>query len=39
VAQRAFDRMLSLPLHPGLTDADVSDVIDAVLDVVHSYRR
>jgi hypothetical protein len=30
--------MLSLPLNPGLTDRDVGDVIEAVLDVVRSHR-
>ena len=39
IAYSNFERMLSLPLHPGLTDQDVSDVIDAVLDVVQTYRR
>jgi dTDP-4-amino-4,6-dideoxygalactose transaminase len=39
VAYGNFQRMLSLPLHPGLTNADVSDVIDAVLDVAHTFRR
>jgi dTDP-4-amino-4,6-dideoxygalactose transaminase len=39
VAVSNFERLLSLPLHPGLTDQDVSDVIEAVLDVVQTYRR
>ena len=39
VAYENFQRMVSLPLHPGLTDQDVSDVIDAVLEVVHSHLR
>ena len=39
VALANFERLLSLPLHPGLTDQDVSDVIDAVLDVVQTHRR
>ena len=39
VAVSNFDRLISLPLHPGLTDQDVSDVIEAVLDVVQTYRR
>ena len=38
VAHGNFQRMLSLPLNPGLTEQDVSDVIEAVLDVVRSYR-
>src|SRR5688572_4425608 len=33
VAYESYQRMLSLPLHPMLTDADVGDVISAVLDV------
>jgi dTDP-4-amino-4,6-dideoxygalactose transaminase len=39
VAVSNFERLLSLPLHPGLTDQDVADVIEAVLDVVQTYRR
>lgn len=38
----AFDnyrRALSLPLTPALSDADVEDVMAAVLDVTRSYRR
>lgn len=38
VAYQNFLRMLSLPIHPGLTDEDVDDVIEAVLDVAHTYR-
>lgn len=39
VAYGNYQRMLSLPLHPGLTPQDVTDVIDAVLDVAHTFRR
>lgn len=39
VAVSNFDRMLSLPLHPGLSEQDVADVIEAVLDVVTTYRK
>lgn len=39
VAYENYTRMISLPLHPGLSDHDVADVIEAVLDVVRSYRR
>lgn len=39
VALSNYERMLSLPLHPRLDDRDVSDVIEAVLDVVRRYRR
>lgn len=39
VAYDNFKRMLSLPLNARLRDEDVTDVIDAVLDVVRTYRR
>ncbi|HEY0970468.1 MAG TPA: DegT/DnrJ/EryC1/StrS aminotransferase family protein [Gemmatimonadales bacterium] len=38
-ALAAFERIISLPLHPGLTSDDVEDVISAVLDVVRAHRR
>lgn len=39
VAYSNYLRMLSLPLNPRMTDQDVADVIEAVLDVVKTYRR
>ena len=39
VAFENYQRLLSLPLHPGLTDADVRYVIEAVLDVARAFRR
>ena len=39
VAVGNFERMLSLPLNPRLTSSDVGDVIEAVLDIVRTYRR
>lgn len=33
VAQDAFDRMVSLPINPSLTEKDAQDVVDAVLAV------
>lgn len=39
VAYDNYTRMLSLPLNPRLTDDDVSDVINAVLDIVQTYQR
>jgi dTDP-4-amino-4,6-dideoxygalactose transaminase len=39
VAYREYRRMLSLPLTPRMTDQDVDDVIEAVIDIVHKYRR
>jgi len=38
VAHAEYRRILSLPLHPGLSDGDVGHVIEAVLDVVRSHR-
>ena len=35
VAADAFSRMLSLPLHPGLTDEDVDRICEAVAEIVH----
>jgi dTDP-4-amino-4,6-dideoxygalactose transaminase len=39
VAYENYRRMLSLPLHPQLSDQDVSAVILAVLDVVNRFKR
>ena len=39
VAYDSFQRMVSLPLNPRLSDRDVADVIEAVLDVVRTHRR
>lgn len=39
VAYANYNRILSLPLNPRLSDRDVGDVIEAVLDVVKTYRR
>jgi len=39
VAYSNYLRMLSLPLNVRLSDADVGDVIEAVLDLVRTYRR
>jgi dTDP-4-amino-4,6-dideoxygalactose transaminase len=38
-AEYYSDRTISLPFHPGLTDADADDVIAAVHKVVGHYRR
>jgi dTDP-4-amino-4,6-dideoxygalactose transaminase len=39
VAYWEYQRLVSLPLHPRLSDADVADVINAVYDVVSVFRR
>lgn len=39
VATSNYERMLSLPLNPRLSDDDVADVTQAVLDIVRTYHR
>ncbi len=38
IAWREFPRLVSLPLHPGLTDQDIADVIEAVTEIVIAHR-
>jgi perosamine synthetase len=38
VAEAAYQRMITLPLFPGMSDADVADVVRAVRKVVAAYR-
>lgn len=37
VAEDAYRRLVSLPLHPGLSDCDVEDVVGAVNDVLERF--
>jgi perosamine synthetase len=39
VAEAAYERLVSLPMFPAMTDADVDDVIAAVTKVVRHFRR
>lgn len=39
IAYREYQRLVSLPLHPRLSDGDIADVINAVYDVVARFRR
>jgi dTDP-4-amino-4,6-dideoxygalactose transaminase len=39
VAVENYERMLTLPLNAGLGDQDVADVIEAVMDVLRTFRR
>ncbi len=39
VAERTFERILTLPIFPGMTDRDVEDVIVAVRKVLAYYAR
>ena len=38
-ASTAFERIISLPIYPTMTEQNVSDVIGAVRDLVQEYRR
>jgi dTDP-4-amino-4,6-dideoxygalactose transaminase len=39
IAFDSYERAISLPLHPGLSDADVADVVHAVIDVADKHTR
>ena len=39
VAEGAYERMISLPIWPGMTDSDVQDVTNAVNKVVEAFRQ
>jgi dTDP-4-amino-4,6-dideoxygalactose transaminase len=39
VAERAYERIVSLPLYPRMSEEDVEDVIEAVTKVVSHNRR
>ncbi len=38
VAWSEYQRLVSLPLHPRLSERDVEDVIEAVVEIVHAHR-
>ena len=38
-AQKHFERIISLPLYPSMTDEEVQYVIDAVRDIVEKYHK
>jgi len=37
VAEAAYERLLTLPLHAGMTDADLEDVVTALDKVAATY--
>jgi len=39
VAEKLSSELLTLPMHPGLSDEDVSDIIEATRKVARSYHR
>jgi len=38
-ASTVFERIISLPIYPGMTGADVDDVVEAVRGIVEEHRR
>lgn len=38
-AERAYDRLVSLPLYPAMSDDDVAHVVDAVVEVATAHAR
>jgi len=39
IALQEYERLISLPLYPRMTDEDVDDVVDAVAEVITRHRR
>ena len=39
VAEKYFDRCISLPIYPGMTEDEVNQVIDAMDDIAVKFRR
>jgi dTDP-4-amino-4,6-dideoxygalactose transaminase len=38
-ATQAYQRIISLPIYPGMADRDISRVIEVVREVAQKYRR
>ncbi|HEY8803603.1 MAG TPA: UDP-4-amino-4,6-dideoxy-N-acetyl-beta-L-altrosamine transaminase [Clostridium sp.] len=38
-AEKMYNRILTLPLHPGMTNDDINDVLEAVKKVITYYRK
>ena len=39
VARREYERMLSIPIYPRMSDRDVEDVVAAVSSIASRFRR
>jgi UDP-4-amino-4,6-dideoxy-N-acetyl-beta-L-altrosamine transaminase len=39
IAETEYERMLSIPIYPGMTDGDVGDVVTALERVLRRFRR
>ncbi len=38
-ASNAYERLVSLPIYPAMTDSDVADVVTVVRDIIRRNRR
>lgn len=38
-AEWAYERIVSLPIYPGMSDGDVSRVVEAVEDIIQKFKR
>jgi perosamine synthetase len=39
IAEAAYERLISLPLYPRMTDADAAQVVEAVGKIAEAYAR
>jgi dTDP-4-amino-4,6-dideoxygalactose transaminase len=39
IAEEYFDRCISLPIYPGMTDEDVTQVIEALDEIATKFRK
>ncbi|HEX7878507.1 MAG TPA: hypothetical protein VF720_03810 [Candidatus Eisenbacteria bacterium] len=39
MAERAYERLISLPLYPRMTEDDLGLVMEAVTKIARAYRR
>jgi len=39
VAEKCFERAISLPIYPAMEDGDVDRVIEALSDIAREYRK
>lgn len=39
IAETEYERLLSIPMFPDMTDQDIADVVDAIRKVWNAYRR
>lgn len=39
IAESAYERIISLPIFPAMSDQDIEDVVAACTKVIQAYRR